>query len=227
MKPKSVALYLLGQVFSIAGAGVAMFWSAGRTDWPAAWAVIGVWLAWFIALDVIVLRFNPQLMAERLAPPRDAKKWDRAILMIIRLVELGRYIVAGLDQRYGWTVGFPSAAQIAGLAACLPGIALFDWAMDSNAYFSQVVRIQSERGHTVVSGGPYRYVRHPGYAAMILYDLALSIILGSWWAIAASGVHAVLMVARTALEDRTLQAELDGYREYAQRVRYRLAPGVW
>jgi len=101
------------------------------------------------------------------------------------------------------------------------------WATASNTFFSQVVRIQTERGHTVATGGPYRYLRHPGYFGAILYELAAPILLGSWPALLISSVSAALLVLRTALEDRTLQAELPGYTEYARRVRYRLLPGIW
>lgn len=116
---------------------------------------------------------------------------------------------------------------MAALGVCILATGLFVWAMASNRFFSQVVRIQSERGHAVATGGPYRYVRHPAYIAMILFDLALSTLLASWWAVIAGGVCALLLILRTALEDRSLQAELGGYAEYARRVHYRLVPGVW
>ena len=177
--------------------------------------------------DIAILRFNPDLMVERLSPPKGAKTWDRAIVSIIRLMELARYILAGLDQRYGWTGGFPLAAQIAALTVCVPSYALFVWAMASNTFFSQIVRIQSDRGHAVAAAGPYRYVRHPGYAGMVLFELAISTLLASWWAIVAGGFCAILLILRTALEDRTLQAELTGYVDYARQVRYRLLPGIW
>ena len=227
MNKKLIFLYILDQVLSIAGMGVALFWSAGRMDWWPAWAAIAVWLAWFTAMDIVILRFNPGLMAERLSPPKGAKKWDRAILSILRLAQLARVILAGLDQRHGWTGGFPLAAQVAAVAVCLLSIALFTWALASNPFFSQIVRIQSEHGHAVAAGGPYRYVRHPGYVGMILFELAFSTLLASWWALAAGGLCAALLLLRTALEDRTLQAELAGYADYARKVRYRLIPGIW
>ena len=227
MTTKHIALYILDQILSIVGVGVALFWSAGRIDWWPAWAAIVVWLAWFTATDIIILRFNPDLMAERLTPPKGAKAWDRAILSILRLTQLVRYVLAGLDQRYGWTGSVPLAAQIAALTVCVLSYALLAWAMASNIFFSQIVRIQSDRGHAVATDGPYRYVRHPGYVGAILFELAMSILLASWWALIASGVCAILFIIRTALEDRTLQTELTGYVDYARRVRYRLLPGVW
>ena len=227
MNMKLIALYILDQILGIAGMGVALFWAAGRIDWWAAWAAIAVWLAFYTAMDILLLRFNPELMAERLNPPKGAKTWDRAILSLLRLTQLVRYILAGLDQRYGWTVGFPVAAQWTGLVVCVLSYGLLAWAMTSNAFFSQIVRIQSDRGQAIVTHGPYRYVRHPAYVGMILFELAISILLASWWSLLASGLCAILIILRTALEDRTLKAELTGYVDYAHQVHYRLLPGIW
>jgi protein-S-isoprenylcysteine O-methyltransferase Ste14 len=227
MNIKLIALYILDQILGIVGMSMALFWSAGRIDWWPAWAVIAVWLIWFTVMDIIILRFNPNLMAERLSPPKGAKTWDRAILSILRLAQLMRYILAGLDQRYGWTGDFPLAAQIAASTMCVLSIALFTWAMASNTFFSQIVRIQSDHGHAVANGGPYRYVRHPAYVGMILFELAISTLLASWWALVAGGLCAILLLLRTALEDRTLQNELTGYADYSRQVRYRLLPGIW
>ncbi len=227
MKPKVIALYILDEVLGIFAMAVALFWSAGRLDWWAAWAAIGVWVAFYLAMDILLLRYNPDLMLERLAPPKGAKAWDRAIMSIFRLTTLARYILAGLDQRYGWTGGFPLAVQISAWVVCLLSYAVLAWAMASNTFFSQIVRIQSDRGHAVATRGPYRYVRHPGYAGMLVFEFAMSTLLASWWALLASGLCGILLLLRTALEDRTLQAELPGYAEYARQVRYRLVPGIW
>jgi protein-S-isoprenylcysteine O-methyltransferase Ste14 len=227
MNTKLTALYVLGEIVSVIGMAVALFWSAGRMDWWAAWAAIAVMSAWLAGMGIVLLRSNPALLVERMVPPKGAKAWDRAIMSVYRLTTLGRYIVAGLDQRYGWTSGFPVAAQIAALAVCVLGYALFVWATASNPFFSQIVRIQAERGHAVATGGPYRYVRHPGYIGAILSELSMGILLDSWWALAAGGLCAILLILRTALEDRTLQAELPGYVDYARRVRDRLLPGIW
>ncbi len=176
---------------------------------------------------MVILRANPGLLAERLGPRKGAKLWDTAIMSILGLTQLGRYIVAGLDQRNGWTGSFPPAMQIAALMVCALGYALVVWATASNRFFSQIVRIQSERGHAVATGGPYRTVRHPAYLGAMLYELAVPILLGSWWALAASGINAILLLLRTALEDRTLRRELNGYDSYCRDVRYRLLPGIW
>jgi protein-S-isoprenylcysteine O-methyltransferase Ste14 len=227
MNTRIVALRILDQILGLVGVGVAVFWSAGRMDWWPAWAAIAVLLAWFVVEDVVVLRLDPGLIAERLKPPRGAKAWDRAIVSIARLTQLARYILSGLDQRYGWTGGVPLAAQVSGLIVCNLGQALFTWAMASNTFFSQILRIQSDRDHVAVTGGPYRYVRHPGYVGAMMFEFGVSALLASWWSLIAAGFFAVLFILRTALEDRTLQAGLPGYVDYARQVRYRLLPGIW
>jgi len=207
--------------------GVALFWSAGRLDWWPAWATLAMLAGWSLGMAVVILQHNPDLLAERLGPRKGAKSWDTTILSLLGLAQLARYIVAGLDQRFGWTGGFPFLVQAIGLAVCSLGYALVVWATASNAFFSQVVRIQAERGHAVVSGGPYRYVRHPAYLGAVVTELSVPFLLASWWALAIGGVTVALLILRTALEDRALQAELSGYRAYAHQVRYRLLPGLW
>ncbi len=220
--------YLTREVLGVVGMGVALFWSAGRLDWWPAWASLAVMAFWTAATAFIVLRHNPALLAERLGPRQGEKRWDAAIVPLIGLVTLARYILAGLDQRHGWTGGLPLGVQLAALALCILGNdVLFVWATAANTFFSRIVRVQSERGHTVVTSGPYRWVRHPAYTGSILYELAVPFLLASWPALIAGGVSTLLLILRTALEDRTLQAELAGYADYVRRVRYRLLPGIW
>ena len=227
MDTKLVARYAIREALGLIVMGMALFWSAGTIHWWPAWASIGVMLAWSIATAIVIIRYNPSLMAERLGPRRGAKAWDTAIMSILGMTELVRYIMAGLDQRHGWTGSLPLGVQMVALILCVLGYALFVWATASNPFFSQIVRIQSERGHTVSSGGPYQYVRHPGYFGAIVFELAVSVLLASWWALLISGLCATLLILRTALEDRTLQAELTGYGDYGRQVRYRLVPGIW
>lgn len=219
--------YAIRETLGLLSMGVALFWSAGRLDWWPGWAVLAVMAAWIAATAIILIRVNPGLMAERLGPRKGAKPWDTVIMSLLGLIQLARYIIAGLDQRHGWTGGLPAAAQLVALALCVLGYALVVWATASNAFFSQIVRIQAERGHTVVRGGPYRYVRHPAYIGAILFELAVPVLLASWPALIISGLSVLLLILRTALEDRTLQAELSGYTGYARQVRYRLLPGIW
>ncbi len=227
MDRKLIVRYIVREAMGLVIMGVALFWPARRLDWWAAWAALAVMAAWIVATAVVIFRFNPGLLAERLGPRKGARSWDLTIMSIVGLLQLARYIVAGLDQRYGWTGDFPWAAQGVALVLCGLSYALVVWATASNAFFSQIMRIQSERGHTVATGGPYRCVRHPAYVGAILYELAVPVLLASWWAGIPSGVNALLLILRTALEDRTLQAELSGYAEYARQVRYRLLPGIW
>lgn len=227
MRDKLLVRYAVREAMGLLLMGVALFWSAGRLDWWPAWAVLAVMLAWIVATAVVILHFNPDLLAERLGPRKGAMPWDMAIMSLLGLIQLARYIIAGLDQRYGWTGGFPFAVQIAALILCSLGYALFVWATASNAYFSQIVRIQTERGHAVASGGPYRYVRHPGYFGSIVFELAVPFLLASWWSLIPGLISTALLILRTALEDRTLQSGLAGYPEYSSQVRHRLLPGVW
>lgn len=227
MNTNLVVRYILREISGIAGMGVVLFWAAGDIGWWPAWAALAVMLGWLVATDIIIFRFCPDLLMERLVPRKGARRRDEVIVSTLALVQLIRYIVAGLDYRYGWTGGFPLGVQIAALAACAAGYAVFVWAMASNAFFSQIARIQRERGHVVATGGPYAFVRHPAYAGAILYELAVSILLASWWALVISGLNAILLIIRTAFEDSMLMDELAGYVGYARRVRYRLLPGIW
>lgn len=227
MDPKLVARYVVRETLGLGVMGAALFGCAGRVDWWQAWAALGVMAAWTVATAVVIVRGAPDLLRERLGPRKGAKPWDVAIMGGMGLAQLARYVVAGLDQRFGWTGSLPLAAQVVALALCAAGYALVAWATASNAFFSQVVRVQSERGHSVVTGGPYRAVRHPGYVGAIVFELASPVLLASWGAFLPSGLCVGLLVLRTALKDRTLQAELNGYADYARQVKHRLVPGLW
>jgi len=220
-------IFILDFVISLIGGGAILFLSAGRLDWLPAWGMLAINAGMMAAMGFVIFGRFPDLAKERLRPPKDAKKWDLVINSFVRLIQAARYVVAGLDKRNGWTVGFPAWLQLAALAVSSLGYAIIPWAVANNKFFSQIVRIQSDRGHAVAAGGPYRFVRHPSYLGMIAFELSIPLLLGSWGALGISAISAGLIILRTALEDRTLQAELPGYAEYAKRVRYRLVPGVW
>jgi len=204
---------------------VILFISSGRLDWVWAWAYLGVGVG-ILAINVLVV--PPELIAERgQIGKEDIKGWDRVITTLSILPTLGTPIVAGLDERFGWSPPLVVAIQVVALILFALAQGLFTWGMVSNKFFSTSVRIQTDRDHTVASGGPYRYVRHPGYVGYITASFATALALGSLWALIPAGLTMCLLVVRTALEDRTLQEELPGYEEYAERVRYRLLPGVW
>ena len=178
-----------------------------------------------LAINMLIL--SPELMAERGQPRENVKDWDRVLTSLTTFPILALLIVAGLDERFGWSPELAVAIHLIGLAFIALGQGLFSWAMTSNLFFSTAVRIQMDRGQTVVSGGPYRYLRHPGYVGMIVSLFATALVFGSLWALIPAGLAAVLFVVRTALEDKVLLEELDGYQDYARQVRYRLLPGVW
>jgi protein-S-isoprenylcysteine O-methyltransferase Ste14 len=208
--------------------GAVLFLSSGRLNWTAAWAFLGVYLLALAVNALLLLRKDPELIAERAEVKEGAKPWDRILVLFITLIfPLITLVVSGLDRRFGWSPQLNLAVELTWLICILLGYGLVTWAMLSNTFFSGVVRIQKERGHTVASHGPYRFVRHPGYVGMLLFYLATPLFLGSLWGLVPAGISAVLMVVRTALEDRTLQAELDGYSDYTRQVRYRLLPGIW
>ena len=201
-----------------------LFIASGRLDWGWAWAYLGVGVG-ILVINASVL--PPELIAERGQIKEDTKGWDRLLAPLLILPTLGTLIVAGLDERFGWSPQLTVAIRVITLIVFALAQGLFSWAMASNKFFSGTVRIQEERAHAVASGGPYRYVRHPGYVGYIMSWLATSLALGSLWALIPAGLVMCLMVVRTALEDKTLVEELDGYPDYAKQVRYRLLPGVW
>ncbi len=224
---RAIIVYLIREAFSVVGLAVLIFWPAGRLDWGMGWALVALWTAWVAAMAWIVIRRSPGMLMERLGPKKGSQKWDSVIQPGLSLLQAGRCILGGFDQHYGWSSGIALSTQVSFLIVGWLGAALFIWAVSANQFFSQVVRIQDERGHRVAQGGPYRLVRHPGYAGSILMEIGSAFTLGSWWALVPSGLFTVLMVVRTLLEERTLRAGLPGYTEYTQKVKYRLLPGIW
>jgi len=218
----------LGQVvLTFVLQGLALFLASGDLRWAMAWA--------YIALGIIVLAINasllmtrdPELVAER-SRTDAAKSWDRVLAPAMGAYgPIATWIAAGLDRRYQWSVDIALTVQLLALAFVALGYATWTWAMLSNRYFAGMVRIQSERGHSVATAGPYRYVRHPAYIAFIVMYLATAIALDSLWALVPAGAIAVITIIRTNLEDQTLRAELDGYQAYSRKVRFRLLPGIW
>ena len=206
--------------------GLLLFLPAGTVEWPMAWVYLGIFMVVNLASAWVV---DPELLLEERGIGKEGRKrWDVVLVGFYGIfTALVSPIVAGFDHRYGWSPVFPLWLQVVTLVIYILAWALNIWAMACNKYFSKVVRIQTERGHTVVASGPYSYVRHPGYVGAILFNLGTPILLGSRWAIIPAWIGALLILLRTGLEDRTLQAELEGYQEYAERVRYRLIPGVW
>jgi len=208
--------------------GVFLFVVAGTLRWPWGWVFYLLSLLAAFAHGLVLLWANPALLAQRAKriAETDAPAWDKVLVTLAAsILPYVTWVVAALDFRFGWTERMPLALHLAAVVVWVLAWIWILWATVANRFFTTTVQVQPD--HQVQSGGPYRYVRHPGYVGAMVYQLASPIILGSWWALIPAAGIAVCIVLRTALEDRFLHAHLDGYRDYAARVRYRLVPGVW
>jgi protein-S-isoprenylcysteine O-methyltransferase Ste14 len=206
---------------TLAVLAAALFVPAGTLRIPEFWLYIAIF-AVMTAASLLLL--PPDLIEERMRPGGEKPS---PVYFFVALVPLLHWIAAGLDYRFHWTHTVPGWLQAAAFLALMLGFALFFWGMAVNRFFSSVPRIQSERGHHVVTSGPYRFVRHPGYIAAIVIVLASGPALGSWLAALAFTPAVFLLLSRTLREDAQLKAELPGYRDYAEQVRWRWVPGVW
>jgi len=207
-----------------------LFVCAGDIGWWQAWVFSLLFVAAGLGGRFLAERRHPGLLAERqnIDNIQTVKAWDKVLAPLMALsISLPLVIVAGLDHRFGWSPAFPLWLILLGFFLIAFGYAFAVWALVENRFFSSVVRIQTDRGHVVCDSGPYRIVRHPGYAGNILPLLGIVLALSSLWTLIPAAVALVIAVIRTALEDRTLQEELPGYKEYARRVRYRLFPGIY
>lgn len=200
---------------------------------------LGWWQAWLYSILILAAGIGGRIWAEQRHPGltaerqniekiQNAKAWDKVLapLMAVSVV-FPMVIVAGLDHRFNWSPEFPLWLNIVGFNFIAFGYTFAAWAFAENRFFSGVVRIQTDRGHVVCDTGPYRFVRHPGYAGSMLPVFCIVLALGSVWTLIPAAVAAIIGVIRTTLEDQTLQKELPGYRDYTQRVRYRLIPGIY
>lgn len=227
---KTILKWCIQSAGGLVGYAAIIFLAAGRLDWLWGWVFIGLTAIFLASHVVLLVPINPDLLVERAGGLRQegGKRWDRWVAMLSGGVfPIASWYVAGLDLRFAWSSPKPLAVHLLGTGMLVLGWTLFMWAMVSNAYFSEVVRIQEDRGHQVATDGPYRFVRHPGYIGAILSFLGSPLLLGSYWAFIPTVIGIGGYVLRTALEDRTLQRELEGYRAYTEQVRYRLVPGVW
>lgn len=205
-----------------------LFSAAGRLDWFLGWVYVVIWLGSKIATVLIVGRADPELIAERASSHADTRMWDQVVLSLYILMGFAVFLVAALDAgRFGWGPTMSLGLILAGIFLHLCLLPLTIWVMLSNTYTSREARIQHERRHRVVSSGPYSFLRHPLYLLSILLWLTTPLMLGSWWAFVPAVIAGAAMVVRTALEDRMLINDLQGYRAYSQSVRFRLLPGIW
>jgi len=204
-----------------------LFGSAGTFDWERGWIFTLLFFVCVCANLVVLLMVNPEVIEERSKFDRNAKKWDVTLMSAGSLFILGTLVIAGLDERYVRSEMMGEPSLYAGMVLFTVGDTIILWAMAVNRWFSKLVKIQSERGHRVVTSGPYQYVRHPGYVGWALMWISIPLILGSSWSFVPALISIIIIVIRTHLEDSTLKKELAGYDEYSMKVKYRLIPGIW
>jgi protein-S-isoprenylcysteine O-methyltransferase Ste14 len=206
---------------------LALFLPAGNWLWERGWLFLLVMTLLSILSVVYILRVNPEVLTARVNAHQGTKPWDRVLIGFLLPTIMAILPVAAFDDgRFHW-LPLPWWVCALGYVLLLFGIVLVAWAQGVNRFFEVTVRIQQERGHHVIDTGPYAFVRHPGYVSFPFISAGIALSLGSVWALIPAGLSCLLVLLRTAWEDQTLQAELPGYREYAQRVRYRWIPGVW
>lgn len=204
-----------------------LFVPAGTLDWTAAWIFLIGYSAFLILYGVWALRNDPSQLRERSKAGANTKTWDKIIMLFYSLLLVTLFPICALDAgRFHWSP-VPVVVEGLGWIGLVFAGGIIFWVMKTNTFASRAARIQENRGQTVVTGGPYRYVRHPMYLGIILLFAGIPLALGSLWGLIPGGLIVLLFVIRTALEDRMLRRELTGYIEYAAKVRSRLLPGVW
>jgi protein-S-isoprenylcysteine O-methyltransferase Ste14 len=206
---------------------VVLFISAGRIDYIQGWIYFFTSLL-TTSMNILAVQKDSELMNERLQPGEGAKSWDKLLLGFSALISLSTIVLAGLDSgRYQWSPPFHWIITVFGILLMIIGQIVFLTARKENKFFSTVVRIQKDRGHTVCQTGIYTVIRHPGYLGMIISTIGLPLLLGSLWSIVPAFLAVILLCRRTYLEDALLKDELIGYHEYSQNVCYKLVPGMW
>jgi protein-S-isoprenylcysteine O-methyltransferase Ste14 len=204
-----------------------IFIAAGTFNWPRLWFFLGFYAVTTSTLVLWLKKRDPALLKERMTVKKDVKGWDKTIIRIYTVVLMVMYIVLPLDAvRFGWS-RIPAVLSWLAFSGIFVSWSLVFWAFRENAYLSAFVRIQTDRGHAVCTTGPYRFVRHPMYLAVILSILCVPLFLGSLYSLIPAGFVVGLFVLRTSLEDRTLQRELPGYADYAAKTRWKLVPKLW
>lgn len=204
-----------------------MFLPAGTFGWFKGWIFIGIFLISETIVTVYLWKTNPELLIARSHPHTGTKRWDTILLSFLFPSMIAIFVVAALDDsRFHW-IPLPLWGVLLGYVLFFLGFLVTVWAGSVNKFAEPTVRIQADRGHTVIDTGPYQYVRHPGYAGGILMFFGMALALGSLWATIPAFITTLFLIIRTGLEDRTLRDELEGYEEYTRRVRRKLVPSVW
>ncbi|MFC2165049.1 methyltransferase family protein [Acidobacteriota bacterium] len=216
--PKLVFFVLLQTAF--------LFIPAGTHRWPEAWIYLGLFLIYGIAIGSWMKKHDPELFRERATIKIPKRGWDKIIGVGLGIFFIPIYIIPGFDAvRYGWS-HIPVSAEVLGFILFVVSIAWSARVAKENTYLSRIVEIQKDRGHKVITTGPYRFVRHPMYLGSIGYVISIPLALGSLYALIPSAFYIILLITRTRLEDKTLHDELEGYPEYTKKTRYRLIPGI-
>jgi len=224
---RKIFSWIRGVALGMIAFSILLFLAAGKWGWLWGWVYMILLTLAMAAHIAVLVPNNPALLADRAGGIRQqgTKRWDVWLATIASLAGISIMIIAGLDERWGWTGAISFGWHIAGILLCVIWWIFFLWAMASNPFFSEGVRIQEN--HQVAQRGPYRFVRHPGYLGNLIGCLGQPLLFGSWWAFIPSILTIIAFAIRTALEDKTLLEELDGYSDYAKQVRYRLMPGIW
>jgi protein-S-isoprenylcysteine O-methyltransferase Ste14 len=227
--PRSpIARYLMSMIGVGVMIGILLFAAAGRLDWLWGWVYVALWMVTKVGWILYTMRDDADLAAERAASHANTKRWDQIIMTIYIVFALGTFVVGGLDgARFRWSDPLPLTVIIGAIAIHLLFSGMAAWVSLTNTFLSREARIQTDRGHAVITTGPYRYVRHPLYVTTLMLWLTTPLMLNALWALVPAVGACLAMVVRTALEDRMLHEELPGYTEYAAQTRYRLLPGVW
>jgi protein-S-isoprenylcysteine O-methyltransferase Ste14 len=208
--------------------GVLIFGGAGRLNWTLGWVFVTAWVIPKLVFLILLYWRDPDLLVERATRHKDTQPYERIIMPLYFVFAFGTFVVASLDGgRFHWSSKVPTAFIIAAYTIYLLGNSLAGWAINSNPFFSSESRLQADRDQRVTSTGPYGFMRHPAYSAAFLLWITTGLMLESWWAVIPGFLAGLMMVIRTVYEDRMLQAELPGYRDYVQQVRYRLFPRIW
>ena len=224
-KLKIVAKIVIMIIFFMAS----IFIPAGTFKWPEAWIFLLLYFSWLTVVLIWMKKNDPELLKERMTAKekKNVKHWDRVFIFSYSMVALVLIVMTGLDSvRFRWS-HVPLSIKVIGFSGFVLAMSIVTWTMKENTYLSGMVRIQEERGHQVCTTGPYQYVRHPMYVGVIIFLFCFPLALGSLYSLIPAFVTVILFFFRTALEDKTLHNELPGYKEYAEKVRYRLIPGVW
>ncbi|WP_291684540.1 isoprenylcysteine carboxylmethyltransferase family protein [Bradyrhizobium sp.] len=223
-----IAKLWLQNLIWIAVLGALLFVPAGTLHWPAAWLFLGTIGILGVAGGLWLARHDPALLAERMRPmmQHDQPAADKTFVLVFGFAALIWFLAIGFDMRQHG-VRIPWAWQTLGFLMLLLSSGFIMWVMRENSFAAPVIKLQTERGHRVISTGPYAFVRHPMYSATVLFFVGAPLLLGSCWGVATSPLFAVLFAFRVVIEERALVAGLPGYADYAARVRYRLAPGLW